>query len=403
MLLKTNKIYKCLFSFFIVVTIFYPTFIFGTTVSQSQKILFLIQFLFISFVLFLSKIHLNNIKDVKSVFWPFLILFLISSVNFVIFLSKDVFNYLNSFRYFFYPMCFMFGFIFSIKVKCQELYLHALLSFILFSQVLFVFGQYVYPESYFVTIFSERHLYDFLGKRVGGSFDWTYILGYFLITCLGYYVSCFYSDLKKRTSIVCSLVCIVGVLATQSRTALISLVFLLFFSSLIHSKSIREILKFLFYVILISIVSLFFSVYFLDLTYVTSTLSTDSINEGVSGLRLTHRSEQISNIIDMSFMQILVGSPDSYEFTIENAYGHYLFRHGIFGLIIYVFAILASIFKFYRSYNDNRDPIVGMILFMLLALPLFSMTSSPVDAHKFGAIFWCLFGLGYGRLRNVKR
>ena len=151
-------------------------------------------------------------------------------------------------------------------------------------------------------------------------------------------------------------------------------------------------------VLLVSLLYVFSG--WIDMTYITNTLNSDAISEGAEGLRLTHRIATFSNISEMDGAELFVGGKRAMEITIENAYGHYTYRHGILGAVCYIFLLFFLYFDTLRKLRRKLDseimPILAAGHGIAVALFLFSMSSSPIDSHKLGFIILSYLGAFYG-------
>ncbi len=390
--------------------IWFPTYMFGESVSYSQKVLFLS--LVVLCLVYLIPLLLNRTINLpKGLAFLCLTMVTIMSMHFLITEnSSSVIEFLNVFRYPTYLLILSVGTLgggsdAEINKK-YELPLTTAFNIIIFLELSFLVFQYNYPRHPFVMAFSRSHISSFLGIRLSGSFDWSYAFTFFLQFYCIYY---FFIYIYKR-SIFAFLLFIatsIAIFTAQSRTGIGSyfliMSYIMFFASKSKTKLIPKVIIVMMMVLIaIAVVSSD------DFTYIKNKMVSEHGKLNIT--RYLARQAQLRHILKSDGIELLFGNSKAEDLTIENAYGDYLYRYGVGGLICYL-AFVAILIMSARwivtiAYNQENENLkaLGMAIYgMTISVPLYSFACSPLDGHKISILYYLMFGFAYGKIYCAQR
>lgn len=388
--------------FFFVFLGFFPTYFFGDSIQMGQTVLFLIFPVIISIILIFTLIDKKNDK----IIFPFIskCLLFCAIIFFTLTLSKisfiDLRLIINHSRYFSY---------FLIFTAVYNIIYYSSFSFLMFDKVLMKFGlllsffviiQIIFPSSYFVLLETHKPAIDFLGFRIGGSLEWSYIFAFitFPIIIIG-----FHKIMRKNTHYLSmvSIVLFSMYLLTQSKVAYIVIVlFSLYY--LIYSICTYKNNKRLYTFVLICLFLISFVLYrYWDMfSHVIGFI--DKIDSGEIDASTQTRVEQIKTMLFYWKNNIWFGYPKLY-IIIENSYAHYLYNYGIVGSVLYMllFYIIAySAYVKHKCFTKDRDEekiAISLSMFVFSSsVFIYALGSSPTDANKSSYLFFLIIGIYFG-------
>ncbi|WP_228197978.1 hypothetical protein [Poseidonibacter antarcticus] len=133
-------------------------------------------------------------------------------------------------------------------------------------------------------------------------------------------------------------------------------------------------------------------------------------SDGNSDVSTKTRLKQLSSIWITLDNNMLLGTPLDVDLIIENAYGHYLYYYGIFGLLNLLLLIFFIIIKLYLNLKfifkntiDIRHRSIGISMFLSgFSLLIFSLAGSPLDANKSSYLFLLILGMYSAAIYNFR-
>ncbi len=248
------------------------------------------------------------------------------------------------------------------------------------------------------------------GKSTG-SFGITYFFAVFMIFS-SYYFFFKYLFERNKKDLIFYLLSLVCVLASQSRTMLIALlfsylyVFFIYwsFEGLPHKKTV-----YIFFFLFIGIVFIIYQpiLNWAERTYPYLYLGINALIEkgGVSatgGGSANIRYQQLLWVLENQFSIPLigVGIGKSTGPQLESFYALYLYRYGIIGILLYVILLVATYLMSLKSYKKAiRDKDYGVAAFFIsfsifcFILPLTSVSSVITDQPRFVILYYGTIGV----------
>jgi hypothetical protein len=388
-----------LLSFFAFI-VFFPTYLFGSTsTGQAYLFLFFPIILLITY-LFLAFLNHNQYKGFKV---PFLgvVLFIYGVLILVTSLSKlsfiDFSLFINHFRYFSYALilCLAYNISNLLIGKCEEL--NSTLFTIFFFVVAFIFLQLLFPDNSLINLITKRKLSDYLGFRVGGPFDWSYVFAFCSIPVV---FSFLHGLVRGENNIALTFVGYLVFFAfflTQSKAAYISFVLLVVIwtvFSFFNYKRNRKLLFYLSFLIFLIVVGIIFNPdMFLHFSNFYNALASGGVDASTN-TRL-NQFEVLDVTLESNF---LLGYPLKYV-IIENSYVHYFYNYGLIGVVFFVVTklifLIDSFIKIVQINKVNSGINLGLyigISCMVFSVFIFGLGSSPTDANKSSYFFYFLYG-----------
>ncbi|MBO2607085.1 hypothetical protein [Shewanella algae] len=392
-------------SFFITFSVFFitffPTYLFGGT-SNGQIVLFLIYFIFVFFIgvcfLFKNRLIVPSISLVYLLVGVMVLFTVISKVDFVA--VNLIINHYRYFIYFFvfvisYNIAYRYG---DIKVFESRLY------FLAFFISVFIIFQLVLPNSFLVRLITHKPPFDFLGFRIGGPFEWSYIYAFstfpIIVCALDRFIRYGFSFFLFPAFLL-----LLFYFLSQSKAAYLSFILfycLYFLSSVYFIKNNRK-LYFLSAVLFLAVTMLVLA----NLDKFAHVIKFFvEINNGSVDASTQTRLNQMANVKYSLEENILLGSPSKY-LIIENAFAHYLYNYGFIGFIGYCIFIVMNIIQSFinvknvYSYNLKEFlPLSIGYFFMNLTIPIYALGSSPTDANKSAYFYYVTFAFLLGCTRK---
>lgn len=392
-------------SFFITFSIFFitffPTYLFGGT-SNGQIVLFSTYFVFIVLIgicfLFKYRLIVPLISLVYLLVGVIVLFTVVSKVDFIA--VNLLINHCRYFVYFLvfiisYNVAYRFG---DIRVFESRLYLLALFICI------FIVFQLIAPNSYLIQLVTHKPPFDYLGFRIGGPFEWSYIYAFSIFPIV---VCALDRFIREGFSFVLlpAFFLFLFYLLSQSKAAYLSFVlfyFLYFLLSIYFVKNNRK-LYFL-------SAALFLMGALLVLTNLDKFAHVIKffveINNGSVDASTQTRLNQIANVQYSLEDNLLLGSPSKYV-IIENAFAHYLYSYGFVGFIGYCIFIVINITQSFINLKNVYSyklkeylPLSIGYFFMNLTIPIYALGSSPTDANKSAYFYFVTFAFLLGCTRK---
>lgn len=404
-MLTIRKIKNFFLYFCISLILFFPTYLFSERTSMGQQLLFGLfpAILFFFYLAILIAKRKFELKFHKSSF----ILLGIGAVIFTTILSKVHFlelnliiNHLRYFGYFIvFVLVYNIGLLLNIKLgDIKKAYY--LISFL---SLLFISLQLIYPSSGLVTIISKKPAIDYLGFRVGGPLEWSYIYSFVVIPLIFIALFDFQSRTIKYTHVILAFLILISVILTQSKAAYLSFFFSFFLYIAFTLKIKRELHRKLRGILMVLGIGLILLILYSGdnflhiynfLTYITG--------EGSDGSTAT-RLNQLQLLRLTLENNILLGYPVKSR-VIENAYGHYLYYYGLVGLLSYLLLLIFFSYRIYRTinlrhYHKDLGIQIAVLIFAMSTF-LLSVSSSPLDAHKSSYLFFMIVALYFAAMNS---
>ncbi|HCG6789354.1 TPA: O-antigen ligase family protein [Vibrio parahaemolyticus] len=381
--------------------VFFPTYLFGNNTSSGQVVLFAI-FPMVLSIAWLLAVAGSKENKFESSFFLNVILF-IFGLNFITIISKldfidtkDVFNHM---RYLCYAFVFSVSYDFARKIDLKLNKLSNTLYVISILSVIFVLLQIIMPNSTFVDLITKKPAIDYLGFRLGGPFEWSYIFSFCLLPTLVMGIYQFTRKEGNFATYAISIFVLIVFLLSQSKAAYLSLLFsslfLFLFSILKYKNNFR--LYFLFFSAL-SVLIVVVSVYGEMFSHIANFIS--KVNSGDLDGSTTSRINQLKNVSYTLDNNLIFGYPIK-EVIIENAYFHYLYNYGFLGLLAYIILIFSffcdSILRLYNAIrSDNTNSYIGLHLGMVCftgSIFIYALGASPTDANKSSYFFYFIYAI----------
>ena len=309
-------------------------------------------------LLVLYFVFCNGLNIRNKLFYLIVLLFMawLIVILFSILLSKeivprDIFEIHRPFLYF---LTCLFGVHLSCWSKAQRVKLFKFVFFILTILSVISILQYFGYLQEFTALYSKR--VNVISGRGVGTFVNPYDLSFVLILPVIFSLIYIYTNNFISIYLVCIIICILGLLATQSKTGLIVVLFSLFLALLsglilnVKRKNnisyIRVLISFVFITILCYSI-----VYYLDVDYLMRNFSYlfVGLSEFASGDNNSFniRMLQVSSVLDSknTVMEVIFGNgvQKGNMDIIENEYLLYYYRYGVVGVIILFITLLSPI------------------------------------------------------------
>lgn len=383
---------------------FFPTFIFGE-LAIGQGVLFLT----FPLILLLMSFMVGSLRTKVDPF--FCVLLGVAFVLLITGLSKvqfiDFKLLLGHIRFVFYSIVFYLSYSLfyqldlSIRAVKYSLATAYLLAFI------FVLIQ-IFFDNYFISLYTEKAAFDLTGFRIGGVFIWSYASAFisipFVVMAAGDF---FYKRKMFRGYYFIGFVTFIVCLLSQSKSAYLSIAIILFVFFLYCFFTFKFPKRFVFFTSVFLLIGSVFVANNLDsFVHIVNFLDAlqNSRADGSTSTRLTQLKVALT-IFNFDFIEMMFGYPTS-ELVIENAYGHYLYRHGILGascflaflcfIIFYSFSCLRISLRY--SYNCSSIMLFWFVLSVNCAI--FSLGSSPLDGNKISYLYYCYSALALALFRK---
>jgi hypothetical protein len=234
------------------------------------------------------------------------------------------------------------------------------------------------------------------------------VAGAFIAGCFLFFYSLrlYYNGFKKKVFYVLQVVCLILVVATLSRSALLGLIIGVLISRKLYKKSLMKNLIFLIFIFLFFLVlysNSFLSDYsdFVIIDRFISTFDSTSI----SGSSVTGRIENSSKILGVAFENLFLGIgfgdlENQYKLIPDNYYVHTFAEVGIFGLLSFLSLSLLIIFDLF-SFVKNRDRSDFLFFFGVIVLSInISFLFENYAANLFRnprllGLYWYILALVY--------
>lgn len=374
------------FSIILISIFFFPAYLSSSASFSSGQLL--VFFASVSLSILFALASYPNLKFIENsmVYMYFGLVCIFLTITFVksFFISDSLGAMFTSVRYLYYLIFLSCILILINKMSFTEI--KKCLSFVLYLEVLIslllVMG---IPLEYF-KVFIKKEQVNFLGPRIGGTFEYSYSLGYVFLGMISYHLM--QLRIKNRFFILRLgiLLLLFTLLAmTQSKTAIVCVVMAMCVLYLRHIS----LSKFFYSLALIGV-----TVFLLYLGMDSSTVFLNNIklDHVINGFEILTSGELDSSAtyrlyqLEVAFEQILsslfLGGLNDISFNIENAYVYYFYEFGLIGLIAYLLFLL-NIFRLglisYSKGSTNLECSFGLTL---MFTPVFAVSFSPTDAHR---------------------
>lgn len=390
--------------------IFFPPYVFSVQGAEAgQKIVFgFCLLVFFSFFIFYKKGTFYGLTGIALIFFPMTLCMALSSIVNGATLGKA----LNAFRYpaYFFVLCYFVTLLSNLSLKRMV----KVLVSIYWAQIAFCVIQFFIPESQFVKYFSYRGVFDYLGPRIGGTFEWSYSLAMFLTPFFVYFFL-MWANTSKLKYLVSLVICCVVIVAGQSKTAIVSSFFALCLLFVLCAGWRQKIFrKLLLAAIVISglVIGLIAKVSKgVELEHLNSAISM-LYSRGTLDPSAAYRLEQLNIAFNGFLANLVFGDPRAYEITIENAYMDYAFRYGLPCLALYLVLMIYVMYKAYSLIQNvvkHKEALGYKVASLLigvcmtfLVFPIYAVSYSPSDAHRLSFWFYFLLALTIISFKKLK-
>jgi hypothetical protein len=377
--------------------VFFPTYLFGSSASKGQVFLFFLFPVVLLFFLLCKSRHLNDF----SIKIPTLgILLLVTlAITILTLLSKSEFvsigMLINHLRYLAYAVVFIFSYNLAIKMKVKSKTLSDILFNVSFITILFIALQLIVPDFFLVKLLTKKPALDYLGFRIGGPLEWSYVYCFCMMPTIFMGMHQFVRKEGRKWNYFVTILVLFAFLLSQSKAAYISLILFMaiwiVFSIYLYKRNYRLFVGLFIFLILSSgFVYVFWDLF----AHVIGFLK----NRGVDG-STTNRLHQFEVVRLTLENNLIFGFPTRY-IVIENAYMHYLYNYGVLGLTNYI--ILFGCFfidaclrlkKIVSNRNGNDVGLyIGMVSFAGSVF-IYALGASPTDANKASYFFYFIYGV----------
>jgi|GEM_PF-3250206 len=252
----------------------------------------------------------------------------------------------------------------------------------------------------------KRETVTILQNKAIAPFSQTYQLGSLMILILVYF---FIGSMKlpgnKKVIMFLGFLCaLLILLLTQSRSSLLAFIISLSLC-ILFASSRRTLVQALLFLSTI----LFFGVLYNNEIYdflrekLPYMISGIESMVGGSNNSVNYRSEQIYWVIDNSSLIIGMGVSKAH-YMFESLYSLYLYRYGVFGLLLFLLLCVLNFVNYYRAsfYHKQHDYLLLAISIWFLSYPVTALSSAHQDTPKLALVFYGLTGLGFALNRKVK-
>lgn len=375
---------------------------------MSDLILFLFATILVFYVVYTHRFHLN--MDTNSVTVLILITSLVMLSAISIFASPvlTTSDLLEVPRLLMYSVLFLTGYLIDWKRSDITKYIILPIFFFTTIEIILAFGQYVRFEPLMIILrwYSSTRLLS--TTRVVGTFGNPYMFAIYLILPLSYcthYLLISSNRILRLISIVLSLLTTLMILFTQSRSVLIVLFGTSIYMGIALLLTSRDrFIRYLIFGMFITLVSSILLLLFIDLTYLSRGVQT-ILRRGITNVPAAKSRFETYQFAISLFLQrpwIGWGPAKTVIPYIENNYILYLFRYGVFGLILFVTLLFHFFTVSFRRYNhmaqDNSNIIPSFyfsIHIWIVSLIAGSLTNDFIANPRIYPILFLLFGVIY--------
>ena len=278
-----------------------------------------------------------------------------------------------------------------------------------FLAFLFILLQIFASDLFFVKIISQKPAIDYLGFRIGGPFEWSYVFCFCMIPTI---FMGMHQYIRKEGTLfhyLITMLIVITYMLSQSKAAYISLVIFLFlwvvFSLITYKNNMKLFVAIIASTIVFgAVIIIFWEMFSHILGFI------EKISEGTLDASTTTRLNQFSVASYTLDNNFFLGYPIKY-LVIENAYVHYFYNYGVLGAVSYVALFLTffldACIRLKRvakiNYGKNVGLYIGMACFTG-SIFIFALGASPTDANKASYFFYFIYGafIASTSNRNIK-
>jgi hypothetical protein len=397
--MRVELSYKVVGLILLSLIVFFPTYLFGDSASKGQVFLFL-SFPLVLFFTWLAKSALSGNYNISYPFIAYAIFAVFVTTFFTIVSKVSFLNaslLVNHFRYLAYLVVFVLSFSLALKMRITVKDLEWILFRVSFLAFLFIVLQLIVPNSFPVKVVSQKPALDYLGFRIGGPFEWSYIFCFCMITTLFMGMHQFFRKEGQQRNYVITGLILITYLLSQSKAAYISLFVFLFFlvvySLISYKKNTRIFIAIsIGFLISTGILIVFWDMFSHIIGFV------EKASSGHLDSSTTTRLKQFSFAKYTLENNFFLGYPIKY-LVIENAYVHYFYNYGVLGLSSYITLFLAFFFdallRLKKASKANFGMNIGLhlgIVCLVGSIFIFGLGASPTDANKASYFFYFIYG-----------
>ncbi|MEI9752332.1 O-antigen ligase family protein [Moellerella wisconsensis] len=380
---------------FLILIVFFPTYLISENITISQGVLFIFFPLALCAFQLFKKIIIYP-DPVITVFFICTLYFFISSATKINILNEWIF--VTHFRYIFYFLTFILTYsIFnSYSISINSFYKS--LTVVYFFIFLFIIIQILIPQSYFESLFSKKPAFDYTGYRIGGPFEWSYILAFTILPIFMMNLhNIIYNKKYDFINLFIIITSLIFIILSQSKSAYLAL----FLSILIYFifcsiRSIKALITFVILTFILLLLSyfLFDNITTDDFSHINNFIN-NANNGSIDGSTL-NRINQIKKALILLENNFLFGYPSA-DMVIENSYFFYAYFYGLIGLLTYLFLFSFLLFISFRNMkkyftHPSLNTLSVGIFFLTFSVFIFGASASPTDANKASYYFYFLWG-----------
>jgi hypothetical protein len=265
-----------------------------------------------------------------------------------------------------------------------------------------------------VSMINKRSIWDSRGISMGGPFVWSYIFSFLLIPIFYFHLNLLLSKFSLKIFLL-TLFSLTAMLLGQSKACYIALVVTLinymFISIYYRLDNRRKVyVGGLFFTVLVVTLLINFPEIFVGVINGFTALLNSEVDASTSG-RLRQINIALLSVANGNVSEFMFGIKVPSE-IIENAYFSYFYKYGVVGIMSLLLFYLYLAFVSYKYVNDaikNKYDLISLSIIigfnaMVVALPIFSVGTSPLDANKSSYFFFFIWAVVlYIRNYNEKK